>query len=129
MPSWQLDRYRSSLRLTWRAMRAMKRLGASASSRDWRALTAANSAATKKPLSATSASVARIFRNRPTGFLYWRVGWMGRLGWEIRNQKPEQKPKVEEEKPEGPAASSPSGLAFRVSGFLLVSGFGCPSAL
>ena len=60
-PSWQLDRYRSS-RCLIRSARRCKNPLDSASSRDCRAPTAANSDATKYPLSPTSASVARILQ-------------------------------------------------------------------
>ena len=60
-PSWQLERYRSSRRFIPSARRARIERSAWASSRDARACTAANSAATKNAFNATSASVAKIF--------------------------------------------------------------------
>src|SRR5688500_3881753 len=66
MPSWQVERYRSSLCLISSASRASRLVLAATSSRDARAPTAANSAATKYPFSSTSAIVARIFQTMST---------------------------------------------------------------
>src|SRR4051794_10283911 len=69
-PSWQADRYRSRRRLIASAMREKRLLDASVSRRDNRAETAANSAATKYALAATSASVIRILTTMSTGVLF-----------------------------------------------------------
>ena len=76
-PSWQLDRYRSSRPLTRRAARAMRLTLASGLSRPGRAVTAANSAATKNPFSPTSPSVATIFSAMSTTDPLYPAGGRG----------------------------------------------------